>query len=60
MKKNILLKLHYVKFDVCKLFFSKVIEEEPLAWPPPLVKIEKIHPGEFDVVFFLKCLFLFV
>ena len=34
----ILLKLHYVKFDVSRLFCSKVIEQKPLrVWldPPP-------------------------
>ena len=36
----ILLKLHYAKFDVSKLFCSKVIEEKPLGGrlDPPLVK----------------------
>ena len=35
----ILLKLHYAKFGVSNLFFSKVIEEKPLGGrldPPPL------------------------
>ena len=27
----ILLKLHYAKFDVSRLFWSKVIEEKPLV-----------------------------
>ena len=36
-------QLHYAKFDVSRLFCSKVIEEEPLGGrfdppPPPLVK----------------------
>ena len=34
-------KLHYAKFGVCNLFFSKVIEEKPLgvgSTPPPLVQ----------------------
>ena len=35
----ILLKLHYAKFDVSKLFCSKVIKEKPLGVEPtPLVK----------------------
>ena len=38
----ILLKLRYAKFDVSRLFCSKVIEEKPLgggsAPPPPPVK----------------------
>ena len=36
----ILLKLHYEKFDVSRLFSSKVIEEKPLGGrlDPPLVK----------------------
>ena len=38
----ILLKLHYAKFGLSNLFFSKVIEEKPLGVdplsPPPLVK----------------------
>ena len=40
----ILLKLHYAKFDVSRLFCSKVIEQKPLGGrldpspPPPLVK----------------------
>ena len=29
----ILLKLHYAKFDVSRLFCSKVIEEKPLGGP---------------------------
>ena len=36
----ILLKLHYTKFDVSRLFCSKVIEEKPLVGrldPPPLL-----------------------
>ena len=38
-----LLKLHYAKFDVSRLFCSKVIEEKPLGGrleppPPPPVK----------------------
>ena len=32
----ILLKLHYAKFDVSRLFCSKVIEEKPLG-----VKVKK-------------------
>ena len=39
----ILLKLHYAKFDVSRLFCSKVMEEKPLGGrsarpPPPLGK----------------------
>ena len=38
----ILLKLHYEKFDVSRLFCSKVIEEKPFGGrldpPPPLGK----------------------
>ena len=37
----ILLKLHYAKFDVSRLFCSNVIEEKPLgvgSTPSPLVK----------------------
>ena len=37
----ILLKLHYAKFNVSRLFCSKVIEEKPLGGrlePSPLVK----------------------
>ena len=34
-----LLKLHYAKFDVCRLFRSKVIEEKPWGSArPPLIK----------------------
>ena len=35
-----LLKLHYAKFDVSRLFHSKVTEEKPLGdrLEPPLVK----------------------
>ena len=46
----ILLKLHYAKFDVSRLFCSKVIEEKPLegrlAPPPP--------PGEGRVNTYLS------
>ena len=38
---RILLKLHYTKFDVSRLFCSNVIDEESLGVrlnPPPLVK----------------------
>ena len=38
----ILLKLHYAKFDVSRLYCSKVVEEKPLGGrldpPLPLVK----------------------
>ena len=35
----ILLKLHYAKFDVSRLFCLKVIEEKPLGgWLDPLRK----------------------
>ena len=37
----ILLKLYYAKFDVSRLFWSKIIEEKSLGGrlnPPPLVK----------------------
>ena len=35
----ILLKLHYVKFDVSRMFCSKVMEEKPLGGQlDPLVK----------------------
>ena len=46
----ILLKLHYAKFGVSNLFFSKVIKEKPLVVgsnppPSPLVK-EGLKGGE--------------
>ena len=31
----ILSKLHHAKFDVSRLFCSKVIKEKPLSPPPP-------------------------
>ena len=53
----ILLKLHYVKFDVSRLFCSKVIEEKPLGVgsnPPPLGK------GRVNFLrIFCKCSFEF-
>ena len=43
----ILFKLHYAKFGVSNLFFSKVIKEKPLGGrlEPPLVK-EQVKGGE--------------
>ena len=42
----ILVKLHYAKFDVSRLFCSKVIEEKPLGgWldPPGKGRVETIY-----------------
>ena len=43
----ILLKLHYAKFDVPRLFCSKVFEEKPLGStrPPPPLDKERVNFG---------------
>ena len=42
----ILLQLHYAKFDVSRLFCSKVIEEKYLGWSaraPDKGRLDSIH-----------------
>ena len=54
----ILLKLHYAKFGVSNLFFSKVIEEKPLGArldPPSLVQEGLIKYGRILLDLKLSC-----